>query len=237
MYLPKLKGAHILVISIVFLSVTVFCLGLVKGVSYFRPVSAQTDKRQADNNPKKLETVGKSRENMISKKISALLFNQEITFDEAKLLPNQVAESRTFHIRLESATVDSNSTKSGLSESKLETSSVKLLETKNRRQSVSRQRAFELSPTQLLVIYGNEQKQVLWWELQPDPRIFRAETSDESGNLSGKTLYRAGADMLITFPADEKIAEVFLYSPNWDGKNYNLELIGRINLLDNQKVK
>ena len=234
MYLVKPKRANILILTVV-LSVTVCCLGLVKGVSYFRQVSAQVDKSQTDNSQKKFEIAGKNRENMVSKKFSSLLSNQEITFNEAKLLPNQVAESKTFHIRLESA--ERNSAEPGFSELKPETNSVELLGIKNRSQSLTRQRAFELSPTQILIVFADEQKQVLWWDLQPDPRIFRAETSDESGNLSGKILYRSNADMLITFPDDKKITELFLYSPDWDGKNYNLELIGKSNLPDSGEAK
>jgi len=234
MYLLKLTRANILSLAVV-LSVAVFCFGLVKGVSYFRRVSAQADKSQTGVSRNEFENTGKRRENMISKKFSALLFNQEITFNEAKLLPNQVAESKTFHIRLQSA--ETNSAKTIFSESNLQTNSVELLRIKNRTQSLTRQRAFELSPTQILIIFTDAQKQVLWWDLQPDPRIFRAETSDAVGNLSGETVYRANADMLVTSPADEKITELFLYSPEWDGKNYSLELIGKLNLLDGGKAK
>jgi hypothetical protein len=234
MYSAKLKRANIFILTVV-LSITILCLGLVKGVSYFRRASAQIDTRQTENNQKKSEADGKRRENVISKKISALFFNQELTFDEARLLPNQVTESKTLHMSLESA--ERKSAKPEFSESKPEISSVKLLRTKNRGQSLTRQRAFELSPTQVLIVFTDEQKRILWWDLQPDPRIFRAETSDESGNMSGKTLYRANADILITSPANEKITELFLYSPDWDGENYSLKLIGKLNLLESETVK
>lgn len=233
MYFVKLKRANVFTLTVI-LSFAVFCLGLFISISHFRRVSAQVDKSQTDSSQNKLENASKNRENMISEIFSALLFNQELTFNKAKLLPNQVDESKTFHIRLDSV-AQSNSV-SRFSDLKPETNSIELLEIKTRPQSLTRQRTFELSPTQILIVFTDAQKQVLWWDLQPDPRILRAETSDKAGNLSGKTLYRITADMLVTFPADEKITELFLYSPEWDGKNYSLELIGQLNSLDNREA-
>lgn len=232
MYFINLKRA-VIVILIAVLSIVVICLGMNAGVSNFLPVSAQDNKTLVENSQTKHESV--SRENMTFKNLSSLLGKEEIAFDETSLLPAQVSESETIHIRLDST--QKKPDESEISEQKPETNSLQLIKSKTSSNPLTRQRSFDLSPTQILIVFLNEQKQVLWWDLQPNPRIFRAETADEGGNLSGKTLYRLSADMLITFPADQKITDVFLYSPEWDGQTYSLELIGKINRSSFQKVK
>ena len=93
---------------------------------------------------------------------------------------------------------------------------------------MTRQRNFELSPTQILIVSLNAEKQILWWDLQPDPRLFRAEAADDKGVLSGKTLYRADADLLVGVPAAQGIREMAFYSPIWDGSDYSLKFIGNL---------
>ena len=161
-------------------------------------------------------------------RLNALLESDSVRVDDAALLPAQTERSQTIFVRLKSETGNSAD---GLSPQMPETVGVFLLKVKSETGALSRQRSVELSPNQILVVAVNAQKQVLWWNLQPDPRVFRAETSDDTGQLSGKTLYRHETEMLVSLPADAAISEVRFYHPVWDGVgNYSLKKIGNMNL-------
>lgn len=166
------------------------------------------------------------RTDMSFRNLATLLAGENVRFDEAKLLPNRADASETVWVKLQSG---ENSAGSEHSKTKPETSAIQLIESKNSA-VLTRQRNFELAPTQILIVSLNAERQLLWWDLQPDPRIFRAETSDNGGNLSGKTLYRNDADMLVSIPSGKGITKLAFYSPNWDGKNYSLKLIGDLSL-------
>jgi hypothetical protein len=160
--------------------------------------------------------------------LNALLTGDRVRVDDAALLPSKADQSQTIFVRLQSGDSDFAD---GFSAQKPENIAVSLLKVKTETGALSRQRIFELSTDQILGVAVNDRRQVLWWTVQPDPIVFRAETSDDTGRLSGKTLYRREAEMLISLPADERIAEVLLYRPIWDGVGtYSLELIGGLNL-------
>ena len=167
------------------------------------------------------------RANMNFKSLETLLANENVRFDEAKLLPNRTDESATIRVKLKSPEI--SAAEAEFSQAKPETSIIQLVKSK-KSAAITRQRNFELAPTQILIVSLNADRQLLWWDLQPDPRIFRAETADAGGNLSGKTLYRNDAEMLVNVPAAVGITELAFYSPIWDGKNYTLKLIGNLNL-------
>jgi hypothetical protein len=198
--------------------------GASAGISSFIS-EAQSDQTRAETDAKL--PVSLHRTNMILNNLATLLANENIRFDEAKLLPNQTDESATLRVNLKSAT--SSADEKEFSEAKSDTSIIQLIDSK-KSSALTRQRNFELAPTQILIVSLNADRQILWWDLQPDPRIFRAETSDESGNLSGKTLYRNDAEMLVNVPAAKGITELAFYLPIWDGKNYTLKQIGNLNL-------
>ncbi len=167
------------------------------------------------------------RTNMSFRNLATLLAGENVRFDEAKLLPNRADTSSIIRVKLE--TPGTSAAESEFSEAKPETSVIQLVDSK-KSSALTRQRNFELAPTQILIVSLNAERQLLWWDLQPDPRIFRAETSDADGNLSGKTLYRNDAEMLVNVPAAKGITELAFYSPVWDGKNYTLKLIGNLNV-------
>jgi hypothetical protein len=167
------------------------------------------------------------RTNMSFKNLATLLAGENVRFDEAKLLPNRADTSSIIRVKLE--TPGTSAAESEFSEAKPETSVIQLIDSK-KSTALTRQRNFELAPTQILIVSLNAERQLLWWDLQPDPRIFRAETSDADGSLSGKTLYRNDAEMLVNVPAAKGITELAFYSPVWDGKNYTLKLVGNLNV-------
>lgn len=233
MYLVNLKRAGIISFSVTLLTVMVF-LGPTKNISSLLFVSAQENKAESKSNRFKPENPDISRENINFKNLKTLLSNKEINFDETKVLENQVEGSKTIHVNFNQ---EENSTEGTLSKQKPTANLLQAKSLRVRDQTLSRQRSFELSPTQILIVSTNNEKQVLWWDLQPDPRIFRRESAADNGFLSGETLYDSNADMLISIPATKEITELYFYSPNWNGKAYSLKLIGTLNLTNLEKLQ
>ncbi|MGB7068865.1 MAG: hypothetical protein WBD22_05175, partial [Pyrinomonadaceae bacterium] len=93
---------------------------------------------------------------------------------------------------------------------------------------VARSRTLELSPSLILVAAISARVELKWWTTLPDPRIVRAETSDERGLLRGKTVYRESAELLVSYPSHDSITALRFYSPRWIGHRYQLDLIGEI---------
>jgi hypothetical protein len=89
-------------------------------------------------------------------------------------------------------------------------------------------RSLELSQSLVFVAAVSEQGELKWWTTQPDPRIVRAETSNERGELSGKTLYKTSAEILVSYPADRTITSIRFYSPRWIDGGYELDPIGEV---------
>lgn len=227
MFLINLKRAGLISVSVLLLGVVFF--GMTKSLSNIQS-AATPDKKPADEiNRLKTENSDAFREMMNNGNLSELLANQEINYSQTNLLPDRVAGSRTIRVNFEP--VEKNLTGNEFSTQKSGASFLKqMASARTSDRPLSRQRAFELSPSQILIVSVDWNKQVLWWDLQTDPRVFRAETADDKGVLSGQTLYRANAEMIVSFPAAEEITELYFYSPQWDGKAYSLELIGKLNL-------
>jgi hypothetical protein len=89
-------------------------------------------------------------------------------------------------------------------------------------------RNVELSTTQTLVIAVDASQQLLWWNQFPDPRILRAEVPDENGQHIGRTLYLNETDFAVAYPNNPAISELRFYQPLWDGKEFQLKLIGSV---------
>jgi hypothetical protein len=227
MFLNNLKRSGIIGIGVALFAVLIF-LGLSKSVSNPRSVAAQDVKSADESNRLKTENSDLYRSNMISQKLSTLFSNAELNFNETKLLPDQVGGSKTIQINFKSA--DSNQSEREFFEQKPSFNLLKQTALQTSDKNISRQRAFEPSPTQILIVSADRDKQILWWDLQPDPRVFRAESADDNGLLSGKILYRASADILISIPAAKEITALYFYSPKWNGEKYSLELIGELDL-------
>jgi len=96
--------------------------------------------------------------------------------------------------------------------------------------SLPRQRAPELSPDQILVLAIDAEKQLKGWALIPDPRILRAEFPDASGELRGQVIYQPNVEFVVAIPDDPAISELRFYHPRWTGKEFELDLIGAIQL-------
>ena len=160
--------------------------------------------------------------------LKTLLAGDNLQFDETAMLSPQVEKSQTLLIRLKNQQSASNDSLSNTPSGKSE---LFLQQIKNSSQGVARQRSLELSTTQILIVALNEKQQVLWWNLQTDPRILRLETADDAGRLSNPdVIYRDETDLLVSLPDDETITETRFYHPNWDGREFSLELIGSLSI-------
>lgn len=196
------------------------CLSL-WGTANFRLSIAQSDKQNTKLTVPQREVSNLSR-------LKSLLLSDGIIADEKILLPARVNQSQTILVRLESA--DMSSSEKQFTTEIAQEGSLSLLDIKLNKGSLTRQRSFEVSPTQVLVVMVNQNNQMLWWDTMPDPRLLRSESADATGNLNGKTLYRTSAVMPVSYPSDEGITDLRFYHPNWDGQSYSLKSIGSLYL-------
>ena len=167
------------------------------------------------------------REQMNTSKLESLLENEAVTVEEVNLLASPSVKSKNLRVHLRAADF---SGEKDLSNQAANPAEISLLNIKSNGGATSRMRALELSPTQILIVSLDEQNRLVWWTTQPDPRLFRAETADETGKLSGEEKYLETAEMLFSLPDDEKIYEIRFYHPQWDGAAFNLKLIGSLDL-------
>lgn len=206
-------------------SVSVFCLSLWETARSHLSV-AQIDKQITKQTMPQREISNLDH-------LTSLLSSDGISVDETALLPARVNQSRTVRARWKSP--DKSSSEKPFTTEPAQEGSLSLLEIKPNRGGLARQRSLELSPTQVLIVMVNQNDQVLWWDLMPDPRLLRAETADAEGFIGGKTLYSPSAEMLISYPADEMITQLRFYHPNWDGQSYSLQPIGNLFLAESAK--
>ena len=198
---------------------------------YFSGSSSAQNKNSDPSQPKMSKKQPPSaREIGINSRLAGLLVSQDVIFDENEVLPVETAAVKTFQIKLKSP--DDLQTGDSLLERLPVGAKIEAVKSKTDDSPLRRQRSFELSPTQIVVFAVDEQKQIKWWNVQPDPRVFRAETADNRGVLSGETRFRSEAEMLVSIPAAKEIAELYFYHPDWNGQSYELKLIGTLPVSD-----
>lgn len=206
------------------LAVLLVCLVslIIWGSTESNSILAQTQERQASK--QSMQTREDSNLNILT----SLLSRDGISVQNSALLPNRVSNSNTVLVRFESK--DMSSREGGIRTVMPQEFSLSRLNVKPNTGALKRQRSLELSPTLLLIVAVNQNKQTLWWSLLPDPRVVRAETADTSGTLSGQTLYRSSAETLVSYPANKSVSELRFYHPTWNGKEYSLDLIGLLSV-------
>jgi hypothetical protein len=89
-------------------------------------------------------------------------------------------------------------------------------------------RAIELSKYLILCVAVDVRGEAVWLTTAADPRLIRAELSDENGNLTGREVDNPDPEILVTIPSNPAIREVRFFHPNWDGEKYDLVPIGMI---------
>jgi len=105
---------------------------------------------------------------------------------------------------------------------------VSLLAAEKKNGKLPRDRVLDLSPNQVLLIAVDASGKLRWWRLFLDPRLVRAEVPDASGQLNNQEHYLNTVDFVIDYPSEVGISEVRLYHPLWTGKEFQLELIGKL---------
>jgi hypothetical protein len=98
----------------------------------------------------------------------------------------------------------------------------------NKHGALPRDRSFELSTNQILVIGLDRNAELRWWRLLLDPRLVRSETPVKTGETLGEEYYLRDVDFVIPYPGDPEIRELRVYRPLWTGKNFQLELISTL---------
>ena len=98
----------------------------------------------------------------------------------------------------------------------------------NKHGSLPRDRSFELSTNQILVIGLDRNTELRCWRLLLDPRLVRSEAPVTSGETQGEEYYLTSVDFIIPYPGDPEIRELRIYRPLWTGKNFQLELISTL---------
>jgi len=201
--------------------VSVFCFSL-WGTAILRLNIAQSDEHITKQTIQKIP----QRESSNLDQLTSLLSGDGISVDNATLLPSRVNQSRTVLARWK--TTDTFSSEKPFTTEMAQEGTLSLLKIKSNQGSLARQRSLEFSTTQILIVMLNQNNQVLWWDLMPDPRLFRAETADTKGYISGEMLYRTNVEMLVSYPLDNAITELRFYRPDWDGQSYSLRSIGNL---------
>jgi hypothetical protein len=89
-----------------------------------------------------------------------------------------------------------------------------------------RQRDPRITPDQLVVVCVDSEGRELFRTLVPDPRLLRLESQDSGGRWVSQRLYRQNVTLSVVIPDIPAIKEIRLYHPDWNGKEFTLELVG-----------
>ena len=101
-----------------------------------------------------------------------------------------------------------------------------------KRGGLQRQRSFELSSEQIVVIAVDANGEIRWWHTQTDPRLVRAEARGETGDILSRNLYLVSVDFSIDYPDDPSVQSLRFYSPIWTGREFHLQLIDSLSVAD-----
>ena len=186
----------------------------------FAGLVAQTrsQKTSAPKQPNATAPVERDKEAIIRTKLGVLLSDVDLTIGSA-LPPSE--NYRELRVHWESS--KSNSTE--LIKRELAVGgSLNRVSAVARTGALPRQRSFELSPDQMLVVALDENEAVRWWRLMPDPRLVRAEVGH--ADMHSENYYLPKVDFVVECPDDPLLREVRFYQPVWNGEEFRLELLG-----------
>ena len=92
-----------------------------------------------------------------------------------------------------------------------------------------RQRGREIGRDQLAVIALSSDGREIWRTLLPDPRLLRAEVTDDAGKfVASRLFYRKMVEFSVVVPEDPEIAEIVVLETQWTGAAFDLRRLGRI---------
>ena len=93
-----------------------------------------------------------------------------------------------------------------------------------------RQRRPEVAAGQISVVAADAAGKERGRTIVPDPRILRAEIPDGVGRLQSVELLSPSAEFLVALPDAPSIRELQIFEPRWNGSQYELILIGSMEL-------
>ena len=105
------------------------------------------------------------------------------------------------------------------------------LEVITRRSTVGplpRPRVLNLALDRVLIVGVDSELRLRSWVVIPDPRLIRAESPGPDGVLKGKIVLLENPEFFVNIPDDPSIKQLRIYEPHWDGKTFNLALIGEV---------
>lgn len=83
-----------------------------------------------------------------------------------------------------------------------------------------------LSESMLVVVARDIREREIARVALPDPRILRAEFPDAAGQLQGRLLQHADAELFATLPDDPRTALLDVLQPRWNGHAFELVPLG-----------
>jgi len=95
-------------------------------------------------------------------------------------------------------------------------------------------RSFELSTSQMLVIALDATGEMRWFNLFPDPRLIRSESTTPTGEMKSEEFYTDSLEFSIAYPNDATIKELRLYKPAWTGSAYRLDFLAAVEVEPNR---
>lgn len=211
-----------------FFTITVFCAAIICAAVSLQ--SSRAGYSGVSENPSATPArnyLSAERAKTAADKLENLLANDSVSVSETNLLASPSERSKTLRVRL---TTDFANARGDSTLEAAQPAEISLLSAKSNGGAATRMRALELSPTLVLIASLDKSNNLMWWTTAPDPRLFRAETVDENGVLSGETKYMESAEMLFSVPDDEKIAAIRFYHPQWNGAEYDLKPLGSVAL-------
>lgn len=93
-----------------------------------------------------------------------------------------------------------------------------------------RERAPQLSATQLVVVVQDARGRELDWRTVTDPSTIRAEFPGPDGTLSGRIVEQRSSELLVSIPDVAGADRLRIYRPVWNGRDYDLEALGTVPL-------
>lgn len=107
---------------------------------------------------------------------------------------------------------------------------VAVLRTTRRPGTMRRERRPELGPHQLILVTFDRDGRQLDWRSMPDPRIFRAETADLNGFLSGEVFTLDTSEFSVRIPDVPGATSLKIYATEPNDSGFGLAMVGVVEL-------
>lgn len=192
--------------------------------------SGQRESRSADTSAKLQEAKSK-KDKMVASSLRTLLDPQGVSVEETALLRgDEVSQTNAYReVRLRwDAYLNAPEMVEADTENYAKGRGLIITGRRKMKGTLPLPRSVELARDQILVAAINGQGQLRWWSLVADPRVLRAESPDERGQLSGQVLHRSRPEFIVNIPDDAEIKALHFYQTRWTGSEFVLEPLASI---------